>query len=46
VSRTYRRNSVLSDPCTILAVDGRAEVRKKWKRSGLKSVNFNGCDIT
>ena len=38
--------TLFSDPCSVLALDGRAEVGKKWWRSGLKSVNVNGCDIT
>lgn len=38
--------TLFSDSCSVLAVDGRAEVGKKWWRSGLKSVNVNDRDIT
>lgn len=38
--------SLFSAPCSVLAVNGHTEVGKKWWRSGLKSVNVNGCDIT
>ena len=38
--------TLFSDQCSVLAVDGRAEVGKKWWHSCLKSVNVNGCDIT